>query len=151
MIKSITSPLEDRKCLEMSSLTEAKAKTEIKSEIKTEEQGDQVKSFHQKVGIKSEATTERAALMPVKTEVLNNKTSVDGVVVPVAKTNLKRSFCPETEPASAKRMKRKSSTPSSDIILTTYSLIWRDLSELQKKHFSMCRIFYSGFRKYVEY
>lgn len=135
----------------MSSLTEAKVKTEIKSEIKTEEQGDQVKSFDQKVGIKSEATIERPALMPVKTEALNNKTSVDGVVVPVAKTNLKRSFFPETEPASAKRMKRKSSTQSSDIILTTYSLIWRDLSELQKKHFGMCHIFYTGFRECVEY
>ena len=126
----------------MSSLTETKVKTEIKSEIKTEEHGNQVKSFDQKVEIKSETTIERPGLMPVKTEALNNKTSVDGVVDPVAKTNLKRSFCPETEPASAKRVKRKTSTLSSDIILTTYSLIWRDLSELQKKHFGMCRTFY---------
>ena len=145
MIKSIASPLEERKCLEMKSFAESKVKIEIKSEVTAEQQNDhQVKceSFDQKVEIKSEATIERPALLPVKAEALNHQTSVDGMVVAVPKTNLKRSLNSETEPTSAKRVKRKASTQSSDIILTTYSLIWRDLTELQKKHFGIYRMFY---------
>lgn len=142
VIKSIASPLEERKCLEMKGFAESKVKMEIKSEVTAEQQNDQVKceSFDQKAGIKCEATIERPALLPVKAEAINHHTSVDGMVVAVPKTNRKRSFDPETELTSAKRVKRKASTQSSDIILTTYSLIWRDLSELQKKNFGMYRI-----------
>ena len=38
------------------------------------------------------------------------------------------------ERKNAKKVKR-TPTESYDIILTTYSIIWRDLSDLQKKHF----------------
>ncbi|CAB3981878.1 fibrillin-2-like isoform X46 [Paramuricea clavata] len=133
VIKSITSPLEERKSdsLEGQSFAKSEVKTEVKCEVKTEIKPE---CFYRKSPIK----LERPSLLPVKTETLDQKPAVDSMVFSdsVRKTG-KRSFTPDTKPASAKRVKRKATTETSDIILTTYSLIWRDLSELQKKHFGL--------------
>jgi hypothetical protein len=129
--------------LEEKSIVKSELKPKLKSEVKTEQYVGmpyeiKTESFDQKIGIKSEGKLERPVLLPLKAEI-DQKPAVNhiDIVNSVRKTEGKRPFTPDGEPASAKRVKHKPTTETSDIILTTYSLIWRDLSELQKKHFGM--------------
>ena len=124
---------------EVKSAIKSELQSEIKSEIKTEECPNSMSFSLSKVKsepIKSEAKLEHPALLPVKTETSDQKSAL-GNVVDVNKNEGKRSFTPDSKPTSSKRMKRNAGTEECDIILTTYSLIWRDLSELQKKHFGI--------------
>lgn len=155
VIKSITSPLEERKCddlkqksvvkYEMETNIKDEIKTEVKKEVKTEQYATSIPPFlfYQ---VKSntcnpEMKTERPSLPPVNAETLDQKPAVVGCDLHAAtKTERKRPFTSDSKPASARRVKRKTNTEASDVILTTYSLIWRDLSELQKKNFGGCYI-----------
>ena len=140
MIKSIASPLDKRNNMEEKCLVKSEVKPKLKSEVKTEQYVDSMPPLvnriktesDETIGIKPEVKLERPVLLPVKTETLEHKPVMDHI-----KPEGKRPFTPDSKAASVKRVKYKATTESSDIILTTYSLIWRDLSELQKKHFGM--------------
>ncbi|XP_028406807.1 uncharacterized protein LOC114529246 [Dendronephthya gigantea] len=160
VIKSITSPLEERKCddikqksivkYEMETDIKDDIKTEVKHEVKTEQNATSIAPFlfykvktntcDQKTVVKSEMKTEGPSLPPVKAETLDQRPATVGSdLYSATKAERKRPFTPDShsKPASTKRVKRKANTEASDVILTTYSLIWRDLSELQKKNFGL--------------
>lgn len=84
-------------------------------------------------------TDTRPALLPVKPEILDQEATMEtasGVnTLCITKSESKRPHSPDVE-KNAKRAKRKP-TETNDIILTTYSLIWRDLTDLKKKQFGL--------------
>ena len=88
--------------------------------------------------LKSEVKTEaRPVLVPVKPEMVEQRPVIETTSVVnsmcITKSEGKRPHARDVN-KNTKRVKRQP-TETSDIILTTYSIIWRYLSDLQKKQF----------------